>query len=104
MFGKDTILADLQLIKPFPKYGEIDDLELQVRLCKTLGFAMSLAPLAGIGSLISLVLGLRGRKIIKQSEGRLGGIWLAWLCIVNGAFGTLSGPPTMFLLVWRSLK
>lgn len=103
MFGKDTILADLQLIKPLPKYGEVDDLELQVRLCKTLGFAMSLAPLAGSGSLISLIVGLRGRRIIKQSEGRLGGIGLAWLCIVNGLFGTLSGPP-MLLLVWRSLK
>ncbi|HXM34597.1 MAG TPA: hypothetical protein VN920_05385 [Pyrinomonadaceae bacterium] len=104
MFGKDTILADLQLIKALPKYGEVDELELQVRVCKMLGVALSVGGLAGIGSLITLVLGLRGRRVIKQSEGRLGGIWLAWLCIVNGALGALSGPPMIALLVWRSLK
>ena len=43
MFGKDTILADLQLIKALPKYGEVDELELQVRLCKMLGLAFALS-------------------------------------------------------------
>lgn len=104
MFGTDTILADLRLLKNLPEYGAVDDLELQVKLCKMLGLALSLGGFAGIGSLITLVLGLRGRKVIKQSEGRLGGIWLARLCIFNGALGVLSGPPVFAMIVWRSLK
>jgi hypothetical protein len=78
-------------------------LELQVRLCKMLGLALSLGSFAGFGSVITLVLGLRGRRVIKRSKGRLGGIVLAWLCIVNGALGLIAAPQIV-LLVWRSLK
>ena len=130
MFGKDTILSDLQLIKPLPKNEEVDELELQVRLCKMLGLAFALsvpgslmgfvsvlesgfrsglvpgsaASLGGIGSLIALVLALRVRRVIKQYKGRLGGALLAWLCIIAGGIGALSGPPTISMLVWRSFK
>jgi hypothetical protein len=122
MFGKDTILADLQLIKPLSNSDEVDELELQVRLCKMLGLAFALsvpgalmglvsgfvsgsaANLGGIGSLIALVLALRVRIVIKQHHGRLGGALLAWLCIIAGGIGALSGPLTMPMLVWRSFK
>src|SRR5947207_2570929 len=103
VFGKDTIIADLQLFRSLPSSGEVGELELQVRLCKMLGLALSLGTFAGVGSVITLVLGLRGRSVIKRSEGRLGGIWLAWLCIVSGALGTLTGP-TIVMLVLRSLR
>lgn len=103
MFGKDAITADLQLIKSLPRIGEVGDPELQVRLCKMLGLALSLGTVAGIGSVITLILGLRGRRVIKQSEGRLGGIWLAWSCIVDGVLGLIAAAQ-IALLVWRSLK
>jgi hypothetical protein len=103
MFGKDTILADLALIKSFPKYEEVNELELQVRLCKILGlaFALSITGVAGVGSLFALVQGLRVRRVIKQHRGRFGGILLAWWCIVVGALGVLLLPPAIAFTVWK---
>jgi hypothetical protein len=128
MFGKDTILADLQLIKPIS--NNEDELQLQVRLCKMLGLAFALsvpgslmglasglqsgslsgfvsgsaANLGGIGFVIALVLALRVRIVIKQHHRRLGGALLAWLCIIASCIGALSGPPTIRMLVWRFFK
>ena len=130
MFGKDTILGDLQLIKSLPRAGELDELELQVRLCKMLGLAFALsapgllmglvslfesgllsgivsvsaASLGGIGSLIALVLALRVRRVIKECKGRQGGILLSWLCMVAGGVGILSGALTIRMFVWQSFK
>jgi hypothetical protein len=122
MLGKATILGDLWLIRPLTMNKEVDELDLQVRLCKMLGLAFSLSVagslvgykcglvagsavnLGGIGSLIGLLLALRARKVIKKYKGLFGGIWLVWLCIIAGGIGTLSGPPTIGMLVWRSLR
>jgi len=94
MFGRDTILADLELIKPIADYKVTDELELQVQLCKILGvaFALSLVRLSGLGSLIALVLGLRVLRVIKHRQGRVGSLLLAWWCIIAGAFGLLITP------------
>ena len=91
MFAKDTVLADLELIKPIADYKVTDELELQVQLCKTLGvaFALSILHLSGLGSLIALVLGLRVLRVIKHRQGRVGSLLLAWWCIIAGAFGLL---------------
>jgi len=105
MFGKNTILADLRLLGPMPKAGAATELELQVRLCKILGiaFAFSLMGLSGLGSLIALTLGLRAIYIIKRHQGRVGGVLLAWWCIIVGALGILSGPATIIQNFWKYL-
>lgn len=78
-------------------------LEAQVRLSKLLGlgFACSLVWAAGVGSLIALCIGIRARRIIKQSGGELAGIRLAWWCIIAGAFGIVTITP---YVVWLVIK
>lgn len=106
MFGRDTILADLQLVRPLPRADDDNELSVQVRLCKLLGvaFALSLMGLSGLGSLVALIQGLRARRIIKQHQGRLGGAILAWWCIVVGALGLFVAPATILDSLWKYLK
>ena len=76
-------------------------LELQIKVSKMLsnGFIFSIVGLVGIGSLISLILGLRAMKIIRQSEGKIVGAKLAWWCIIIGGLGMISLPFFAFY-VW----
>src|SRR5882757_7770563 len=122
MFAKGTILADLQLIGPLPKNKEVDELVLQVRLCKMLGLSFTLsvvgalvglrfgpvasaaANLGGLGPLVAVVLALRVMIAIQHYRGRLSGALLAWLCIIVGGLGMLSAPLTIGRVVWRALK
>jgi hypothetical protein len=62
-------------------------LNRQIKLSKMLsyGFVFTLLPALGILSLISVIIGVKARRMIKQSEARLSGIVLAWWCIVVGA-------------------
>jgi hypothetical protein len=77
-------------------------LALQVRVSKMLGcgFAFSLVVSGGVGSLVALVIGLRARRIIKQSGGELSGMRMAWWCIIAGGLGAVMLP----LLVWRFIR
>jgi hypothetical protein len=86
--------------------NDIKRLEQQVKVSRMLatGFAFSIVWMGGIGSLIALVLGLRARKIIQQSNGEIVGIKMAWWCIIVGALGVLSLPPLIFLLIGPRLK
>ena len=58
----------------------------------SLGFVFSLVWLAGIGSFIALILGLRARNLINQSTVPISGSGIAWWCIVVGAIGTVVMP------------
>ena len=70
------------------------NLDLQIKVSKLLsrGFVFSIVSLGGIGSLIAFVSGLRARKIIKDADNEIGGIRMAWWCIIVGALGVLSFP------------
>jgi len=69
----------------------VNELEQQVKVSRMLamGFVFSIAPLPIVGSLMALILGWKGRRIIQASEGRLSGRIIAWWCILIGALGTL---------------
>ena len=84
----------------------MDDLEQQVKVSKMLGlgFVLSITGIAGIGSLIALILGWKAMRIIKASQGRLTGAFMAWWCICAGALGTLILPPLLIAMVLRQLK
>jgi hypothetical protein len=76
-------------------------LEQQVRVSKMLadGFMFSIVWLAGIGSLIALIKGLRAMRIIQQSNGALTGTVMAWWCIILGGLGTIIFPLLAFIRV-----
>jgi hypothetical protein len=65
--------------------------ELQRRVLRLtkIGIVFSILWLAGIGSLIAFILGLKARRIIKESGNDLSGTGGAWWCIIVGAAGML---------------
>jgi hypothetical protein len=67
---------------------EIEQEPTQARLNTMLrwGVAFSIVWLAGVGSLIALCLGLRGRWLISTNVG-LHGMGRAWWCIIVGGIG-----------------
>jgi hypothetical protein len=81
-------------------------LELQINVSKLLshGFIFSVVWLGGIGSFLALLSGLKARKIINQSDGKIAGIKMAWWCIIVGALGTTLMPPLLILIVINQLK
>jgi hypothetical protein len=85
---------------------EIKGLEQQVRVSQMLGtgFAFSITGLAGIGSLIALIIGLRALRIINQSNGVIVGVAMAWWCIIMGALGTIISPIAIFLHLTQDPK
>lgn len=52
-----------------------------------LGVALSLIPAAGVGSAIAIWIGLRARRQIVASDGRLVGAGMAMWCVFVGALG-----------------
>jgi hypothetical protein len=84
----------------------VDELEQQVKVSKMLGvaFAFSVTGIGGLGSLIALVIGLRASRIIRQSNGRIGGGFMAWWCILAGALGTFILPPLTIAGILKQLK
>ncbi len=94
----DSDLAELERRDP--------TLYLQMRVSRMLGFgfAMSLAWCGGVGSLIALVNGLRARRLIRGSGGRVTGMKMAVWCIAAGALGLLAAPPVWFRLFKEAAK
>lgn len=63
----------------------------QIVLSKSLGlgFALSIIPTAGIGSIAAIVIGFRARKKIATSRYELTGSGIAAWCIVVGSIGLI---------------
>ena len=81
------------------------ELEQQVRVSKMLGvgFVLSITGVAGIGSLVALVLGWKARRIINESQAKIAGRFMAWWCIILGALGVLTLPAQIAFIVehWK---
>lgn len=68
------------------------------------GFALSLYPSAGVGSLIALLIGIRALRIIRHSEGEVAGRGLAWWCIAVGALGLATVTPRVARQVFEAVN
>ncbi|HEX6182961.1 MAG TPA: hypothetical protein VFZ44_03550 [Pyrinomonadaceae bacterium] len=79
---------------------------LQLRVSKMLGygFAFSIVWAGGVGSLIALVIGLRARKLIRQADGEVAGIRMAWWCIIAGTLGLAALAPYVLWLLLTAKK
>lgn len=61
------------------------------------GIVFSILWLAGIGSLFSIIVGLKTRKVINESNGALVGTGRAWWCLVAGGLGLAFWLPIVFI-------
>jgi hypothetical protein len=79
-------------------------IEEQIKLSKSLGlgFALSLIPLYGVGSVAALVIGFRAKKRIAASQGRLAGAGMAAWCIIVGSAGVLVGGSYLIFLTLKN--
>ena len=68
-----------------------EDVQTKVRLLLRIGILFSIFWIAGIGSIISIVLGLKGRNIIKRANMNINGMgWVYWCLIIGGLGLTIS--------------
>ncbi|MEP6704122.1 MAG: hypothetical protein ABJB34_04900 [Acidobacteriota bacterium] len=79
---------------PNPTMPPPPNLETQVKVSKILsrGFVFSIVWLGGAGSLIALISGLQARHLIRNANGEVGGVRMAWWCIISGLVGMVIGP------------
>jgi hypothetical protein len=68
------------------------------------GVVLSILWLAGVGSLIALVLGLRAKRLIEQSEGVATGMGRVWWCVVVGGLGMVIWLPIVLVSVINNLN
>ena len=78
-------------------------LELQVKTSRmlALGFTLSIVWLLGVGSLIAVILGLKSRRIINQSDGKIRGLKMAWWCIIVGSVETVIAIPMVVSIITK---
>ena len=83
---------------------EKSKLEAQSALSKSLslGLMFSVMPVAGLGSIAAIRIGVRGRKKIQASNGNLVGSGVATWCIYAGVFGLIAN--IIFFCIYLPFK
>jgi membrane protein YqaA with SNARE-associated domain len=66
-----------------------DEVQQRVNYILRYGIILSIFWLAGIGSLISIILGLKAMNIIKHSNMSVSGLGRARWCIIVGSLGVI---------------
>jgi hypothetical protein len=68
------------------------------------GIIFSIIWLAGIGSLIAIMSGLKARRLILHSNGALLGMGRVWWCIVFGSLGMAIWLPIVVIGIINNLS
>jgi hypothetical protein len=66
-----------------------EDVQRRVRSLLRIGIFFSIFWLAGIGSIISIVLGLKARNIIKRANVNINGMGGVYWCLIVGSLGLI---------------
>jgi hypothetical protein len=66
-----------------------EDVQRRVRWLLRIGIFFSIFWLAGIGSIISIVLGLKARNIIKRANMNIDGMGGVYWCLIVGGLGLI---------------
>ena len=66
-----------------------EDVQTKVRLLLRIGIFFSIFWIAGIGSIISIVLGLKARNIIKRANMNINGMGGVYWCLIIGGLGLI---------------
>jgi len=82
---------------------EKTQIEAQVALSKNLalGFVLLLLPVAGIGSMTAIWIGVRSWRKIKASDPRLVGTGMAGWCVAVGVVGLIANIVFFWPLVFH---
>lgn len=73
----------------------------QIALSKSLalGIALSVLPVAGIGSIAAIIIGLRAKRKLAASSGKLTGAGAASWCVIAGSVGLIIN----MVLIWPGI-
>jgi hypothetical protein len=85
----------------------MEDLYLKQKKVNSLlkwGVVFSLVWLAGIGSLISIIIGTKAKKIIKESNGDILGSGRVRWCLIVGGLGMIISFPIVIIGVINQLQ
>ena len=82
------------------------NLGVEIKVSKLLsrGFVFSMVWIGGIGSLMAFICGVKARQIIKPSKVELGGLKMAWWCIIMGADGMIIASLAIISMVMNQAK
>ena len=73
----------------------------ELRTAVKRGLLLSILWLSGIGSVITVYNGLKARRIVRASDGRLRGGFTMWWCLVVGALGILIWAPIVLVGIYN---
>jgi hypothetical protein len=83
---------------------EIDEQQRYVNRLLNRGVIFTFFWIGGIGSLYSLYLAAKAHRIIRESQGTIGGHGRVWWCYLNGGFGALLAIGGLLVVVYNSLQ
>lgn len=75
----------------------------QVRSLLKRGVIFSILWLAGIGSLIAILSGLKAHRLIRASGGQLRGMGGVWWCVIVGGLGLAIWIPVFAIGIFNNL-
>lgn len=82
----------------------IEELQFRANTLLRRGVLFSIFWLAGIGSLYSVLLARRAKRIIEESNGEVRGMGRVRWCFAVGGMGVLIWFPIFIVVIYNSLK
>jgi hypothetical protein len=82
---------------------EADRIQREVNVLLKRGIIFSIVWLAGIGSLIAIMAGLKAKRLIAESKGAPRGMGGVWWCLVVGGVGVALWIPVVFIAIINNL-
>jgi hypothetical protein len=95
--GEDPDIEEYDEEEEYEEDEEYDERQVQVDRIVRWGLVFAIFWLAGIGSIIALVSGIRARRMIAASGGELVGNGRALACILAGAAGVIIWLPILLI-------
>ena len=82
---------------------EDDRIQREVNALLKRGIIFSIIWLAGIGSLIAIMSGLKAKRLIAESKGTALGMVGVWWCLIVGSVGVAVWVPVILIAIINNL-
>ncbi len=83
---------------------EIDQIQREINAVLKRGIVFSIVWLAGFGSLIAIMSGLKAKRLIAESKGAAFGIGRVRWCLIVGSIGLAIWIPVIVIAVINNLR